>query len=62
MVDDRLYRAKGAPPVPASARVGRCALHAAALEFEHPERGERVRFEAQLPDDLASALERSTRG
>jgi 23S rRNA pseudouridine1911/1915/1917 synthase len=62
VVDDRLYRAKDAPAVPTPARVGRCALHAATLEFVHPERGERVRFEAPLPDDLAAALERSTRG
>ena len=59
VVDDRLYRAKDAPPVPAPAKVGRCALHAAALELVHPEHGERVRFEAPLPEDLAAALERS---
>lgn len=32
----------------------RCALHAAALEFSHPDTGERVRVEAELPEDLAA--------
>lgn len=30
----------------------RCALHAAAMEFTHPDTGERVRVEVELPDDL----------
>ena len=30
----------------------RCALHAAAMEFTHPDSGERVRVEAELPPDL----------
>jgi 23S rRNA pseudouridine1911/1915/1917 synthase len=36
----------------------RQALHAARLGFDHPRRGERVRFEAALPDDLRAVLER----
>ena len=35
----------------------RPALHAAVLGFEHPRRGERMRFEAPLPADLASLLD-----
>jgi 23S rRNA pseudouridine1911/1915/1917 synthase len=36
----------------------RPALHAAVLGFQHPRSGERVRFEAPLPADLAGLLER----
>jgi 23S rRNA pseudouridine1911/1915/1917 synthase len=36
-------------------RTPRQFLHAAELVFEHPETGERVRFTAPLPDDLAAA-------
>lgn len=36
-------------------RTPRQFLHAAELMFEHPETGERVRFRAALPDDLAAA-------
>jgi len=35
----------------------RPALHAAVLGFTHPTTGEKVRFEAPLPADLAGALE-----
>lgn len=38
-----------------AARVPRHFLHAAALEFVHPGRGESLRFESPLPEDLASA-------
>ncbi len=34
--------------------LGRPALHAAALGFVHPSTGERLRFEAPLPGDLAA--------
>jgi 23S rRNA pseudouridine1911/1915/1917 synthase len=34
----------------------RQALHAAALEIDHPISGERLRFEAPLPDDMQRAL------
>lgn len=34
--------------------LGRQALHAAELGFEHPETGEEMFFEAPLPDDLAA--------
>jgi 23S rRNA pseudouridine1911/1915/1917 synthase len=35
---------------------GRPALHAALLAFDHPRSGERVRFEAPLPEDLRALL------
>lgn len=38
-------------------RVPRQFLHAGELELEHPFRGERLRFESALPDDLAAAAE-----
>ena len=47
---DSIYgRARGA-------QLDRPALHAAALGFVHPRSGERMRFEAPLPDDLARLL------
>jgi 23S rRNA pseudouridine1911/1915/1917 synthase len=36
--------------------ITRQALHAAILEFDHPESGERLRFEAPAPADLAELL------
>ncbi len=36
----------------------RLALHAALLGFSHPATGERVRFDAPLPDDLSAWIER----
>ena len=36
--------------------LGRPALHAATLGFVHPRSGERMRFEAPLPDDLVALL------
>jgi len=38
--------------------MGRPALHAARLAFTHPATGERVAFEAPLPPDIVSLLER----
>ena len=40
-----------------SRKVARPFLHAAELVFEHPETGERMRFRAPLPPDLAEASE-----
>jgi 23S rRNA pseudouridine1911/1915/1917 synthase len=37
--------------------LGRQALHAAVLGFEHPRTGEFLRFESPLPDDMAALLE-----
>ena len=36
--------------------LGRPALHAAALGFEHPRSAARLHFEAELPPDLAAVL------
>jgi len=67
IVGDRLYSRKppltrsevegrepepGEPPL-----IARQALHAARLEFEHPRSGERVSFEAPLPEDIQRTLE-----
>jgi len=41
----------------AAAAIGRQALHAARLAFDHPRTGRRVRFEAPLPPDFRRALE-----
>ena len=40
----------------AARAIGRQALHAALLAFDHPATGARVRCEAPLPDDFARAL------
>jgi 23S rRNA pseudouridine1911/1915/1917 synthase len=40
----------------AAEAVGRQALHAWRLSFDHPASGDRVAFEAPIPEDLASAL------
>lgn len=40
----------------------RQALHAASLEFEHPGSGDRMRFQAPLPPDMAEVLEILRRG
>ncbi|HET7500052.1 MAG TPA: RluA family pseudouridine synthase, partial [Kofleriaceae bacterium] len=39
-------------------RAPRLALHAATLGFTHPATGERVRFERDLPADLAAWVAR----
>ena len=50
-------RRSGLRPGRASAAdPGRPALHAAVLGFTHPRSGERLRFEAPLPADLAELL------
>jgi 23S rRNA pseudouridine1911/1915/1917 synthase len=38
-------------------RIGHQALHARLLGFAHPRSGERMRFEAGLPDDFRAALQ-----
>jgi 23S rRNA pseudouridine1911/1915/1917 synthase len=43
-------------------RTPRQFLHAAELVFEHPSTGERVRFRAPLPDDLASVAAWARKG
>jgi 23S rRNA pseudouridine1911/1915/1917 synthase len=59
VLGDPLY---GKPPKEAWLRalgegLGHQALHAAVLGFVHPMTGERVRFEAPLPADVAAVLE-----
>ena len=51
LVGDQLYG--GRPALGLS----RQALHAARLAFAHPVSGERLSFEAPLPDDLGLAWE-----
>lgn len=41
----------------ALAALGRQALHAAVLGFEHPRTGKPLRFESPLPDDMARLLD-----
>jgi len=56
LLGDPLY---GKPPRELRAtaeRLGRQALHAALLAFDHPATGERLRFESPLPADLTAAL------
>ena len=59
IVGDRVYGPQGALkyPLPRSVHaMERPALHARKLEFDHPITGDRVRFEAELPDDMARLL------
>jgi 23S rRNA pseudouridine1911/1915/1917 synthase len=56
LLGDLLY---GKPPRELRAlaeRLGRQALHAAVLAFDHPATGEHLRFESPLPADLEAAL------
>jgi 23S rRNA pseudouridine1911/1915/1917 synthase len=52
----REARRPDAPAARAAAAIGRQALHAAQLSFEHPRTGRRMRFEAPLPADFTRAL------
>jgi 23S rRNA pseudouridine1911/1915/1917 synthase len=63
LLGDALYggtrreaRAPAAPAARAAAAIGRQALHAARLAFDHPRTGRRLSFEAPLPADFARAL------
>ncbi len=59
VLGDALYggEAKGTPLGPLAARLGRHALHAARLGFEHPHTGRRLLFESPFPLALALALD-----
>jgi 23S rRNA pseudouridine1911/1915/1917 synthase len=64
VVGDRVYGGvrKSLPPRLAPlARLDRPFLHAAALTFTHPTTGERLTFEAPLPDDLQDLASRLRR-
>ncbi|HCT91924.1 MAG TPA: RluA family pseudouridine synthase, partial [Lachnospiraceae bacterium] len=41
---------------PDFSRIKRQALHAAALDFDHPVTGEALHFEAPLPEDMMKLL------
>ncbi|MCL3882354.1 RluA family pseudouridine synthase [Marivita sp. GX14005] len=64
LVGDQVYGgrrrpAKSALPEPAIAAASqfdRQALHAASLGFEHPVSGETIRFDAALPEDMATLI------
>jgi 23S rRNA pseudouridine1911/1915/1917 synthase len=66
IVGDRLYsrrppltlsEVQGQKPQPGEAPLlARQALHAASLALDHPRTGERMKFEAPLPQDLTNAL------
>ncbi len=53
LVGDSMYR-----PGPDRIEAPRICLHASALAFDHPTKGGRLAFRAELPDDLAVVLER----
>lgn len=63
LVGDRVYGARsasGGRATPAAAVLASCprqALHASALAFRHPGRGDVVRFEASLPADLRAVVD-----
>jgi len=58
LLADALYRRPGVPEALAEVarRLGRQALHAAVLGFEHPRTREKLRFEVPLPEDMQAAL------
>ncbi|HJM39877.1 MAG TPA: RluA family pseudouridine synthase [Planctomycetota bacterium] len=59
LVGDPFYRARNFGPgmFPASApRVERTFLHASTLSFEHPAKGEQMRFESQLAEVMQNFL------
>jgi 23S rRNA pseudouridine1911/1915/1917 synthase len=59
---DPIYRKRlNAPPVEDMSGAPRLALHAARLAFDHPQTGERLDFEAPLPDDLERFVRRLRR-
>jgi len=57
ILGDPVYGRRPRDPVlrGAAERLGRPALHAAVLAFDHPRTGARVRFEAPLPADFREA-------
>ncbi len=60
IVGDRVYRHPGALPIPLpddAPAIGRQALHAASIALTHPGSGERVTFEAPMPEDMLTLLE-----
>jgi 23S rRNA pseudouridine1911/1915/1917 synthase len=64
ILGDAVYGRRPASPTLAelAERLGRQALHAAVLEFEHPQTGELLRFSTEPPPDLRSIIEELRRG
>ncbi|MCC7080796.1 MAG: 23S rRNA pseudouridine(1911/1915/1917) synthase RluD [Burkholderiales bacterium] len=58
LLGDPVYGRRRESQAERIALIGRQALHAQRLEFEHPVSGQRMRFRAALPHDLQAALER----
>jgi 23S rRNA pseudouridine1911/1915/1917 synthase len=59
---ERIYdRPLHGKPLPDGSGIGRVALHAALLGFEHPATGERVRWTSRLPKDMADLVKRLRR-
>jgi 23S rRNA pseudouridine1911/1915/1917 synthase len=56
---DPVYGRRGSTPVESD--LARPALHAQRLGFTHPRSGQRLCFDAPLPDDMASLLARLER-
>ena len=67
LIGDPLYgrgRRKNALPEAASSAIdelGRQALHAKTLGFDHPETGKHLTFESKLPSDIASLIDQLAR-
>jgi len=56
---ERVYdRPPHGRPVPDGSDIGRVALHAASLGLDHPATGQRLKWSAPLPPDMAGLLER----
>lgn len=59
---ERIYdRPLHGKPLPDGSGMGRIALHAALLGFEHPATGQRRRWTSRLPKDMADLLKRLRR-
>ena len=57
LVGDPVYGRQRDPAIaPIAAALGRAALHAALLAFDHPVTGARMSFDAPLPPDFEAAL------
>ncbi len=58
IVGDPIYGRKRGPPVgELAAALGRQALHAARLAFDHPSTGERLHFESEPPRDFQELVD-----
>lgn len=62
VVGDATYNAKGPKSAKAQLGLNRQFLHSYKLGFAHPITGKEMRFEDELPDDLARALDNLRKG